>query len=487
MKVNVVATKVIDVCWLAALVCLGTSLLLPAEAVDAASASDLLEKAIYSQETRGDLDSAIGLYQEVIAKARDSQALAAQAQYRLGVCYYRKRDFARASAIFDRLKSDYPDQKELIALAQEYLSREVDLQPSPWLDGELLRLDVRLAGGLRIGPAVYSVVSGELNGRKTWKLTSRIYAGAQQLSRVEVEADSFKPLRSRWKHSFVGEAEATYSPGKVELKTKGKKEPKLIELGSVIYDNEEVVQLMRRLPLATNYSTTIKIFPTLAGGATIPLKIDVAGIDNLEVPAGNFECYRCELSVKQTFWFSTDPHRYLVKFEAGGAICELASIGQLTPDQPVAYRVAGVMSLSAPDGWIFDNADPDDENARKTIILDPESTATSWMIAKSRDDLKPAQRTSLRAYADSAVKEAYKSLKDMKVREDSWKEITVAGYPAISVVADFAEMKQKNTAYAVFSFVGTNAVEILTYAPTPEFETFKPNFQAVIDSARATQ
>jgi hypothetical protein len=54
-------------------------------------------------------------------------------------------------------------------------------------------------------------------------------------------------------------------------------------------------------------------------------------------------------------------------------------------------------------------------------------------------------------------------------------------------VADFAEMKQKNTAYAVFSFVGTNAVEILTYAPTPEFETFKPNFQAVIDSARATQ
>ena len=287
---------------------------------------------------------------------------------------------------------------------------------------------------------------------------------------------------------MIGDVDAVYSPGKVELRAVGKKEPKTIDLESVIYDNEEVVQLMRRLPLATNYSTSIKIISTLSGGAIMPLKIDVAGVDNLEVPAGKFECYRCELSVKQTFWFSTDPHRYLVKFEAGGAMVELASIGQFTPDQPATQKVAGGFSLSAPTGWLFDNADPDQtEGVSKTLILDPDAIATSWILAKSFDDLKPDQRASLRAYANSVIKEGSKALKDMKVREDSWQDITLAGQPALSVVADFLEMKQPQTAYAIFSFRGTNAVEILMYAPSPDFEALKPKFQAVIDSAKSNQ
>jgi len=455
------------------------------QAADPALPSDLLEKGIYSQETKGDLDSAIGLYQEVIAKAKDSEALAAQAQYRLGVCYYKKRDFAKASAAFEKLKTDYPDQKDLIALAQEYLSTAVVLQPAPWGDSELLRFDLKLGGGLRIGPATYSVISGELNGRRIWKVGSRFYAGAQQVSAVEVEADSFKPLHSRWKHTLFGDVDALYSPGKVEMKIKGKQEPKIIELDGVVYDNEEVVQLMRRLPLTTNYSTTIKIITTLGGGATVPLKIDVAAVENVEVPAGKFECYRCELSIKQTFWFSTDAHRYIVKFEGGGAVSELASIGKVT-DQPVAQHVAGGLTVSAPGGWLLDNADPDQtEGASKTLILDPEATATSWVLAKSLNDLTPQQRSSLRAYADSGLKEGNKALKDLKLREDGWKETTLAGQPALSVVADFVEMKQKQTIYAIFAFVGMNAVEVVSYASDTEFEAFKPKFQAVIDSAKA--
>ncbi len=456
-------------------------------AADPASPSDLLEKGIYSQETRGDLDSAIALYQEAIAKAKDSQALAAQAQYRLGVCYYKKRDFAKASATFEKLKIDYPDQKELIALAQEYLSTAVVFQPAPWVDGEMLRFDLKLGGGFRIGPAVYSASSGELNGRKIWRLSTRLYAGVQQVSAVEVEADSFKPLHSRWKHSLIGDVDAVYSPGKVDMKSKGRKEPKTVELDGVIYDNEEVVQLMRRLPLATNYSTSIKIITTLSGGAVLPLKIEVAGLENLDVPAGKFECYRCELSVKQTFWFSTDVHHYLVKFEAGGAIAELASISQVPFDQPAVQRVAGGLSVTAPPGWLFDSATPDEiEDGSKTLILDPDAVATSWILAKSLNNLKPEQRDSLRAYADSVVKEGSRTLKDLKVREDSWKEITIAGQPGLSVVADFVEMKEKQTAYAVFSFRGTNALEILTYAPATDFEAFKPKFQAVIDTAKTS-
>src|SRR5262252_2552424 len=97
-------------------------LLARAFGADSASPSELLEKAVYSEETKGDLDTAVQLYQQVVEQGKDTQALAAQAQYRLGVCYYKKKDYAKANAAFEKLIKDYPEQKDLVASAQEYLS-----------------------------------------------------------------------------------------------------------------------------------------------------------------------------------------------------------------------------------------------------------------------------------------------------------------------------------------------------------------------------
>src|SRR6266699_5748442 len=79
------------------------TLLAGSEGAFAASPSELFEKGVYSEETKGDLDAALALYQQVIAEAKGSQALAAQAQYRLAVCYYKKKNFAEATAAFEKL------------------------------------------------------------------------------------------------------------------------------------------------------------------------------------------------------------------------------------------------------------------------------------------------------------------------------------------------------------------------------------------------
>src|SRR5437879_11660224 len=92
-----------------------------------AALSDLLEKGIYSEETKGDLDAAMKLYQQIVAEGKEGQAVAAQAQYRLGVCHYKKKNFTAATAAFEKLAKDYPDQKELVALAREYLAGAVAL------------------------------------------------------------------------------------------------------------------------------------------------------------------------------------------------------------------------------------------------------------------------------------------------------------------------------------------------------------------------
>src|SRR5258706_7504215 len=278
--------------------------------------SELLQKGIYSEETKGALDSAMQLYQQVITEAKGAQAVAAQAQYRLGVCYYKKKDYTEANAAFERLIKDYPEQKELLALAREYLAGAVAFIPAPWADGEEMQLDIKFPTGFKLGMGAYAASSGETNGQKIWQISARMFAGVQSFSRVEVDAESFKPIHSRWKHTLIGDADTIYAPGHAEVKMKGKEEGKTIDWNGVIYDNEEAIQMMRCLPLASTYSTSLSFLSSLGGGIVVPVKLDVKGTEKVEVPAGTFECFKVELSIHQTFWYSADAHRYLVKFEA---------------------------------------------------------------------------------------------------------------------------------------------------------------------------
>ena len=154
-----------------------TSLLTAAQVAAAASPSELLEQGIYSEETKGDVDAALKLYQQVVTEAKAGQAVAAQAQYRLGVCYYKKKNYGEANAAFEKLLRDYPDQKDLIALANKYLAGAMPLMPAPWVDGEEMQLDIKFPTGFKIGTCCYRVNAGESNGRKIWRLRSRLFAG----------------------------------------------------------------------------------------------------------------------------------------------------------------------------------------------------------------------------------------------------------------------------------------------------------------------
>src|ERR1700728_763458 len=192
--------------------------------VRADSPSDLLEQGIYSEETKGDLDGALQLYQKVIAQSKADQALAAQAQYHLGACYYKMQDYTNATAAFEAVVKEYPDQTNIVARARKYLAGAAvaQIQVAPWTDGEVMRLDVKLAGGLKVGFAEFTANAGEINGQKTWRLGTRIVAGGiQEMGRAEVEAATLKPLNSVWKHTLIGEADSVYSADHAEVETKG--------------------------------------------------------------------------------------------------------------------------------------------------------------------------------------------------------------------------------------------------------------------------
>src|ERR1039457_3979758 len=178
------------------------------------SPSELLEKGIYNQDTKGDLDSAIAIYQQVVAAASSNQSLAAQAQFRLGQCYLKKNRPADATAAFEKLIHDFPNEKELVAKAREFLPGKFVLGPVPWVDGERLQLNIALAAGADIGTVEYRAdLVQQASGQKVWRVGCRLMAGPQSVSSVDADAETFRPLSSHWKHSMLGEVSATYRPG----------------------------------------------------------------------------------------------------------------------------------------------------------------------------------------------------------------------------------------------------------------------------------
>src|SRR2546421_1028 len=101
---------------------LALGMTIPAHAQTApASPSELLEKGIYNEETKGDIDSAIAIYQQLLAEHDANRSLAAEAEFRLGQCLFKKNRTQEATAAFQKLIHDFPNETNLIAKAREYL------------------------------------------------------------------------------------------------------------------------------------------------------------------------------------------------------------------------------------------------------------------------------------------------------------------------------------------------------------------------------
>ncbi len=89
-------------------------------------ASVLLQEGLYAEEVEGNLDEAIKIYQQVITASEQMEQAAAQASYRIGLCYIKKGDTEQAANQFNELITKYPKQESLVKEAQKQLEK---LQP----------------------------------------------------------------------------------------------------------------------------------------------------------------------------------------------------------------------------------------------------------------------------------------------------------------------------------------------------------------------
>jgi len=129
------------------------------------SVNILLQEGLYAEETEGDLDKAIGIYEEVVEKAAYYQRIAARATYRLGLCYLKKGEKERAADYFQEVASNFPGQESLAEKAKKHLDeiRPPQQEHLPWevlaycVDRHMEAYEKAQAKGLAVNTLAYGV------------------------------------------------------------------------------------------------------------------------------------------------------------------------------------------------------------------------------------------------------------------------------------------------------------------------------------------
>ncbi len=467
---------------LLALLCLAVQ---PAQA---AGASDLLEKAIYAEETEGNLDEAIKLYTQVLERFKEARAEAAQATFRLAMCQKKKGHDKEAADLLRKLIADFSEERELVAKARQQLPPEFELQAAPWKNGEAQQLAIRLPGGLEVGSFTWGVQESKFDDKAAWEFTTRRFIAAggnnQGASRVWADAKTLAPFKSVFKHTLLGTTTAVYEDGKVQIESNagGKDQKRTTNLAVQVYDNEQAVFVMRCLPLAEGFKGTLNVFASFGSGL-IPIELTVDAKEKVTTPAGEFECWPVKMNIGQNFWFTADEHRYLVKFTAEGVIGELTSILELPPGEPVKFQDEKLgVSIAAPSGWLFAQLHaPNDEDRLVLIVLDPDAdTETALQVKDRKADDKP-----LRQRAEESAKKAQGVWKNYRVREDSWQERKIGDQQAVSYLADFENSSGKPMVELAAFVLGEKQGAIFTSRMTAEsFEKLREPLEQVLSSYR---
>ena len=85
------------------------------------SADVLLGEALHQEEVEGDLEAAIATYKKLLAAFPDNRPLAAQAQFRIGMCY-ESLGRKEAQKAYEAVLSKYTDQPEFASRARDRLA-----------------------------------------------------------------------------------------------------------------------------------------------------------------------------------------------------------------------------------------------------------------------------------------------------------------------------------------------------------------------------
>ena len=392
-----------------------------ANVLRAETAAEMLEKGIYNEETVGNLDEAIKLYRQVVDVGRETEKLAAQAQYRLATCLLKQGKTDEATAAYKELVAQFPEQEELVARARKFLPDELKLMPPPWKDGERLTLTMKLPGGQTVGIIGTGVDQGKIDDQPIWRMAVRRFVASGQnegVSEVVIDAASNRPLTTSWDHMLLGTSSSVWHDGQVAITSvdsSGKTETKTVDFEGVAYSNDQWFFGFRQLPLAIGFKVTIPLRVEFTGGNPVEMELHVDQMEKIKTPVGEFECFRLETNLAQTLWIADVPERYLVKFAGGGVEALLSSVTVGDTASSLENAALG-LSLTVPKGWFHYELGSNNEDAAGGFQLVSPKMVSTVVSVKDKALLEPKEQASLDAWSADKIERAKRAYQKLELR-----------------------------------------------------------------------
>lgn len=457
--------------------------------VSAESPADQLERGIYKEETVGNLEAAIEIYLAVVDSQTATRHTQAEAQLRLGLCYLKLGRKAEARTVLQRLVDTFPDQDEFVQQGRRQLAtcdvaQDLSLGLEPWRDGEVLTYDGRLPGGMKIGTLATSVRSDRVADQDVWRFQIRRFITTmrnnQGVSEAVTVRDTNAPLQGYFHHKLLGNVDLTYKPDAVHIKHDGPEveTDKVIGLEGAVFDNESVLHMSRRLPLAVGYETTLPIMVSFTH-SVMTTDMSVEALETITVPAGTFECFKVVYSIGETTWYSNDANRYPVQIQAEGVTFQLSDIGQRPTGSEGSFvdETYGA-AVTLPVGWL---ASPlmERNDVQVVLLLDPGMKSKSTIELGLTD---PARAATLERRVERELEGVRSKLKDymLQMRQD----LTIDGHPAVRFTGtyerDDTEMIQ-DRAYVVLP---DRWIEFIFRVPAKDYPEMRDDLTRIIESYR---
>ena len=451
----------------------------------------LLEKAIYTEGTLGDLTEAAKIYQEIIDDSQAGRDVAAEALFRLGKCYQKSGRPKEAFMAFSRLAELYPEQEALIALTQGIEPDKADFQSAPWADGEVLEYNVMNKGsGSRVHASIrIRTDSITQNGKPGWQIRSDYWLSSMVNHRsVWADAIKYQPGYSRLKwRPTLREIRANYRPDSVHLTimSDGDRSDKEVTVERDVFDETQIPPILRCLPLEEGYRTVLPVFDPATSSGYNAL-IEVVAREEIVVPAGTFDCYKIAVTRgknKEPYWVSADSNRTIVKMTYNrNQDVQLRSRSVVDRIQPVHYKDAeNGFSLTLPPLWDIQYYIAD------AYIYDPEGESSCQVtISEYKPGFFNPEKPIVTDMFDYWTKYSESYYKVFRVRPGSRKITTESDRTIGRAIADYNDLISGEKLVFYYNVIAQDGRSFaFRFIVDPDsFERLKPQFDSIMESLK---
>lgn len=410
----------------------------------AQNVSETLERAVQLQQIEGKHNEAIHLYLKVIDRGESLEDVVAEAHFRLAECYNKLGDREKAISSIENLQRVFPADNQWVKKASLLHNHDVNFLENIFAQegGEYHGYEVVLLDGSVIGSMNAAIIENEYEGVRTLQsFASRSFGGMQSSSTCIFRRDGYQTIVGQ---SYIrGFGNVVFEHFK-NGKSTGKNYSTGAKLAKVappkgfsnIYDNDQIIQLLRAVPYQLDQVFSIP-FRNPVNGAVINLELTATEKLQVKVFGKEYDCFKINSNINQTFYVTVEEPKLVVRMDLPGAKALLKTVEDYDATVPRKLKSKALpIRFDLPEGSIFHPPTDKKDIFRLDFNIGDMTILHGLLEVTLTKNIPLEVRKSSKRVAEWISAKEEKQFDSRALDSESWEEMTIDGIKSIIVRSD---------------------------------------------------